>query len=53
MTLADGSWLDRVDLLTLALDFDSLVRLLADNPQLDYSSVAVSIRWQLSKTNKM
>lgn len=51
VTLFDGSLLDRVDLLMLALDFDLLVRLLVDNSQVDYSSVAVSIRWQLSTKN--
>lgn len=46
-TLVDGSSLDRVDLLMLTLDFDSLMRRLADSPEWDCSSVAVSTRWQL------
>lgn len=50
-TLVDGSSLDKVDLMMLTLDFDSLMRRrLADSPEWDCSSVVVSIRWQLSKT---
>lgn len=49
VTLVDGSLLDKVDLLMLALDFDSLVQLLVvDSSRVDCSSVVVSIRWQLS-----